>query len=175
MLTPKDDRKETFTFRKFHLSKNNSEQHNSLMPCCKWLFFHVLPPWLVLGSERTGLPFPPPVPQAAICPPDNRDHLDHHHPCHHHHYHRHHHHYHYHHNLLLLRRRPSLGLGATCRSPTNLSGTSISALLSHQLKCDGEYHDDDHHDYHPHPHDDHQNHHHHHDKHPHPHDQSQMR
>ena len=97
MLTPKDDRKETFTFRKFHLSKNNSEQHNSLMPCCKWLFFHVLPPWLVLGSERTGLPFPPPVPQAAICPPGNRDHLDHHHPCHHHHYHRHHHHNHHHH------------------------------------------------------------------------------
>ena len=67
--------------------KNNSEQRNSLMPCCKWLFFHVLPPWLVLGSERTGLPFPPPVPQAAICPPGNRDHLDHHHPCHHHHHH----------------------------------------------------------------------------------------
>ena len=98
MLTPKDDRKETFTFRKFHLSKNNSEQHNSLMPCCKWLFFHVLPPWLVLGSERTGLPFPPPVPQAAICPPGNRNHLDHHHPSHHHHYHHHHnHHHHLHH------------------------------------------------------------------------------
>jgi len=36
-----------------------------------------------------------------------------------------------------LRRRPSLGLGATCRSPANLSGNSISALMSHQLKCNG--------------------------------------
>merc|ERR1719220_1625035 len=36
-----------------------------------------------------------------------------------------------------LRRRPSLGLGASCRSPTNLSGNSISALMSHQLKCNG--------------------------------------
>ena len=68
------------------ISKNNSTQ-----------FFHAVLQMAIfprlaslvglIGSERTGLPFPPPVPQAAICPPGNRDHLDHHHPCHHHHHH----------------------------------------------------------------------------------------